>query len=114
MLDAVEQTAIWTREKIAAICDLIEQTMNYIREQLPSIYSRELVELLFVQPYCRIGHMVDGGIVKRQTASRYLQKLCHICVLREVKFGREKLFVHPKLMHLLLEDNNKVVAYAGR
>jgi len=111
MLDAVEQTAIWTREKITAIHQLMEQTADFIREQLPSIYSRELVELLFVQPYCRIGNMVDANIAKRQTASRYLKELCQIGVLQEVKSGREKLFVHPKLIRLMTLDGNNIAPY---
>lgn len=28
----------------------------------PNVYSRELVELIFVQPYCKIEFMVDAGI----------------------------------------------------
>ncbi|MDQ6950608.1 MAG: Fic family protein, partial [Mariprofundales bacterium] len=111
MLDAIEQTAIWTREKITAIHQLMEQTAGFIREQLPSIYSRELVELLFVQPYCRIGNMVDANIAKRQTASRYLKALCQIGVLQEIKSGREKLFVHPKLIRLLTLDGNHIGNY---
>lgn len=42
------------------------------RKQLPVIYSRELVDVIFEQPYSRIGNLVDRGIAKRQAASRYL------------------------------------------
>ena len=107
LLDAVEQTADRTREKIVAIRDLMQHTIDYVRDTLPSIYSRELVDLIFVQPYCRIGNVVDAGLAKRQTASVYLKKLCEIGVLKEVRAGREKLFIHPKLMHLLTEDGNE-------
>ena len=111
MLDAVEQTAHWTRDKIIAMRDLIEHTANYVRQQLPSIYSRELVELLFVQPYSRIGNLVDANIAKRQTASVYLKQLADVGVLQEQKAGREKLFIHPKLMQLLTQDNNEFKEY---
>jgi len=106
ILSAVEQTAILTREKIIGIRNLMHHTADFVRAKLPSIYSRELVELTFVQPYCRIGNLVDANIAKRQTASVYLIQLCDIGVLREVKAGREKLFIHPKLMRLLTQDNN--------
>lgn len=112
MLDAVEQTSIWTREKIVAIRDLMEHTAEYVREKLPSIYSRELVEQIFVQPYCRIGYLIDANIAKRQTASVYLKQLCDVGVLEEIKVGREKLFIHPKLMKLLTQDSNKYKGYA--
>jgi Fic family protein len=59
------------------------------------------VDLIFVQPYCRIGNVVDAGIAKRQAASEYLKKLCAIGILKEVKAGREKLFIHPQLLKLL-------------
>jgi Fic family protein len=76
-----------------------------------SLYSRELVELVFEQPYSRIGNVVSAGIAKRQTASVYLKELCDIGVLREVKAGREKLFIHPNLMELLTAEDHNVPGY---
>jgi Fic family protein len=111
MLDAVEETADWTREKIVAIRDLMDHTAGFVRDKLPSIYSRELVEQTFMQPYCRITNLVDANIAKRQTASTYLKQLCDIGLLKEVKVGREKLFIHPKLMRLLTQDNNGFEQY---
>jgi len=111
MLDAVEQTAKWTREKIVAIRDLMAHTADFVRQTLSAIYSYELVELIFVQPYCRIGNLVDAKIAKRQTASVYLKQLCEIGVLQEIKSGREKLFIHPKLMRLLTQDGNEFLRY---
>jgi Fic family protein len=101
MLRAVEDTATWTTRKIGAIRRLVSDTVAYVRDKLPKIYSRELVDLIFEQPYCRIANLVDANIVGRQAASRYLKALESIGVLREQAFGREKLFVHPKLMNLL-------------
>ena len=43
----------------------------------------------------------EAGIAKRQTASTYLKKLAEISVLEEHRLGKEKLFLHPKLMQLL-------------
>jgi Fic family protein len=114
ILDAVEQTANWTRDKIIAIRDLMNHTANFVRNQLPSIYSRELVDLTFVQPYCRIANLVDTNIAKRQTASVYLKQLTSIGVLKEVKVGREKLFIHPKLIALLTQDKNEFDKYSNK
>lgn len=75
MLNAVANTSQWTCNKIKNIVGLMEETVDYVKTKQPKIYSRELVELLFVQPYCRISNVVDAGIVKRQTAAEYLQKL---------------------------------------
>jgi cell filamentation protein, protein adenylyltransferase len=61
----------------------------------------ELVLLIFEKPYCRIADVVEEGIAERQTASRYLKELVPIGVLREEERGRERIFIHPRLMGLL-------------
>jgi len=111
MLRAVEETAQWTTGKIAAIRSLAELTTEHVRERLPKIYSRELVETIFEQPYCRIGNLVDKQIAQRQAASRYLKDLVGAGVLSEVQAGKEKLFTHPKLIQLLMRDGNEFVPY---
>ena len=103
IVNAVEETARWTTERIHAIRTLMSETAERVRKEAFGAYSRELVELIFVQPYCRIGNVVDAGIAKRQTASVYLKQLTDIGVLNEVKAGREKLFINPRLMRLLTE-----------
>ena len=91
----------------------MEHTAGCVQKHLPKIYTWELVELLFKQPYCRIGNLVNADIAKRQTASVYLKQLCDIGVLREYKSGRETLFVHPKYIELLTGEENVWVYYAG-
>ena len=112
MLQAVADTSRWTTGKIAAIRALAEQTTEHVRTHLPKIYTRELVDVIFEQPYCRIGNLVDKGIAQRQAASRYLHDLAHLGVLREMPFGKEKLFIQPKLMQLLSRDSNQFQPYA--
>ncbi|RLA44017.1 MAG: Fic family protein [Gammaproteobacteria bacterium] len=111
MLEAVESTAQWTTQKIISIRDLADHTAEYIREQLPKIYSRELVDMIFEQPYCRISNLVEANIAKRQTASEYLKKLASIGVLMELRVGRARLYVHPRLVELITEDENSFERY---
>jgi Fic family protein len=112
LLRGVEDTARWTTAKIAAIRELSALTIRHVKQAAPKIYSRELVDLIFDLPYCRIQNVVDKEIAGRQAASRYLKQLVDVGVLREVALGREKLFIHPKLMQLLTRDDNDIVAYA--
>ena len=70
------------------------------------MYSYELLSLVFELPYCRIQNVVDAGIAKRQSASRYLKELVDIGVLEERALGREKLFIHPKYLNLLIRDDD--------
>ncbi len=114
MLTAVKETAHWTTAKIHAVRQLQEQAVDYVRQQQPTIYSRELVDQIFIQPYCRIGNLVDVGIGHRETVSKYLKALCNIGMLQEVKAGREKLFVHTKLLQLLTMDDNAFVPYGQK
>ena len=108
MLNAVDDTAHWTTAKIHAIRKLMQDTAERVREKAPAVYSRELVELIFVQPYCRIGNLVEADIAKRQTASVYLKALCDVGVLKETQVGREKMFINPHLMKLLTAERDTV------
>ncbi len=112
VLEGVEETCTWTTAKIKAIRELMVHTAEYVHECLPKIYSWELVELLFRQPYCRINNLVDADIAKRQTASVYLKQLCDLGILNEVKSGRENIFVHPKYIELLTGEENVWIYYA--
>ncbi|MCH7898326.1 MAG: Fic family protein [Proteobacteria bacterium] len=113
ILDGVEETCTWTTDKIKAIRELMEHTAEFVQSRLPKIYTWELVEQLFKQPYCRINNLVNAGVAKRQTASVYLKQLCDVGVLKEIKSGRENIFVHPKYIELLTGEENVWVYYAG-
>ena len=64
----------------------------------PWIYSKDLIETIFMQPYTKISFLVDAGIAKRQTASRYLQTLASMGILREELVGREKYYINDGLL----------------
>nr|WP_233511651.1 Fic/DOC family N-terminal domain-containing protein [Luteimonas weifangensis] len=112
MLDAVADTARWTCAKIEAIRKLHGHACDWIRQQRPKIYSRELVDVLFNQPYSRIQNVVDAGIAKRQTAARYLRELVDIGVLQESRMGKEMLFLHPAYLRLLSARDHAPQHYA--
>lgn len=113
MLQAVEETAQWTTAKIGAIRRLADHTTAHLRKRQPKIYSRELVDVIFERPYCRIANLVEKDIAQRQAASRYLKDLVAIDVLQEIQVGKEKLFIHPKLMQLLTRDDNGFIPYSN-
>ncbi len=111
MLQGVEETANGTTAKIAAVRSLAEITAAHVKTRLPKIYSRERVDVIFEQPYCRIANLVDKQVGKREAASTYLKELVSVGVLREIQAGKEKIFIHPKLMQLLIRDGNAIVPY---
>lgn len=44
-------------------------------------------------------------------ASRYLKDMAVAGVLEEIKRGKEKVFIHPKLIHLLIRASNEFAHY---
>jgi len=96
ILEAVRETAKWTTRKIIGIQNLIKDTCFFVQSTVPTIYNKELIELLFVQPYVRISNIVEQRLGSRFTASKYLKILCDIDVLVEMKVGRDKLFINKK------------------
>jgi len=102
MLDAVEQTALYTRDKTLAIRALLIKTLEFTKENLPSrAYSKDLIELLFHQPYTKARFLVDAGIAERKTATNYLKELEKIGVLQLQKVGKENLYLNKELFEAL-------------
>lgn len=106
MIFAVETTSRWTVDKIAAIRHLQTATGEFVRHRKPKIYSHEFINLIFERPYCRIQDVTERTLAGRQTASVHLKALVEIGVLEERSIGREKLFIHPRLMGILTRDTN--------
>ena len=104
MLKGLEQTAIATRERIVAIHQLIKKTAEIVRENLPRIYSKDLIEVLFRHPYCKIKFLEEANIGHRQTASTYLQQLEKIGILRSIRIGRDAYYINDAFLNLLKSD----------
>ncbi len=101
MLGGVEQMARETRDLIRQIADLMEKMAETAREKAPKAYSKNLVELIFEQPYCKIRFLEERGIAKRQTASSYLKAFAGAGLLRPVKAGREIYYINERLLLVL-------------
>ena len=102
VLDAVESTAIFTRQRILDIRALLDETLDLSRRKLPSrVYSKDLIELVFRQPYTKGQFVVDAGIAERKTAAEYLKALEDLGILRVHKAGKENLYLNVRLYDLL-------------
>lgn len=105
MLESVEQTSLGTLKTIKGIKALLDNTIEEVKIKLPKVYSKELVEVLFYQPYCKISLLVDNLSITRFTASKYLKELEEIGVLKGKKVGRDKLYINVGLYQLLAEES---------
>lgn len=82
----------------------LDRTVDEIRGALPRIYTKELVETLFVHPDSTIEFLVNALGVERKTASRYLQSLEELGILGSQKIGRERIYVNVRLMKILSRE----------
>jgi len=101
MLDAVEQTSLETIELINNISDLMIKTQDKISSELPKIYSKDLVEILFMHPYTKIEFLVDRLHTTRQTASKYLIELENIGILKNIQIKNSKYYINIELFAML-------------
>ena len=101
MLDGVEQTSLATIELVNDIHRLMSETKEKIKNELPKIYSKDLVEILFMHPYTKIDFLISDMDLHRDTASKYLRELESIGILESIKIGRSKFFVNKQLFNIL-------------
>ena len=81
---------------------LLDGTLELARKKLPArVYSKDLIELIFRQPYTKGQFLVDAGIAERKTAADYLKALEDVGVLRNQKVGKENLYLNVRLYELL-------------
>lgn len=106
VLQGISVSSQTAANRLRATLRLIEQTDEQVRQQLPAVYTPELVLSLFLHPVVRIQTLVTRGIARRQTASVYLKKLAGIGLLDEETYGKEKLFINRRYQKLLLSEFN--------
>ena len=110
VLAGVEETSVWTTQKIGAIRSLMDETKRYIRAAAPKM-PHALIELIFSQPYCRIANLVEHKIAARHTASAYLKEMARLGILEEEKVGRDKVFLHRKYLDVLFGEKHDFDPY---
>jgi Uncharacterized conserved protein len=101
MLKAVESTSKSTIKKITSIKKMLDETILIVQQKAPKLYRKELVELLFEQPYSKIEFVVNKLGVERKAASRYLKELEDIGIVKSLKIGRETLYINKDLIDIL-------------
>ncbi|WP_415397190.1 Fic family protein [Sulfurimonas sp. CS5] len=101
MLDGVEQTSIETIELVENIYSLMQKTTDEVKDKLPNIYSKDLVEILFMHPYTKIDFLVNTLGITRKTASKHLKELENIGLMSSIKIGRNKYFINLELFDIL-------------
>ncbi|RFC55666.1 Fic family protein [Brumimicrobium aurantiacum] len=101
MLDMVEKTAIKGLHRLESIIELMETTGKEIKEKLPKVYSKDLVEVIFKLPYTKRQNLIEVDLGTPKTVGNYLMELEKEGFLKSVRVGKEKLYLNQKLMNIL-------------
>ncbi len=101
VLEMVDHAAIKGINRLDSITQIMEDTAKDIKNELPKIYSKELVEVLFYLPYTKRQALVDADLGTAKTVGNYLKELENKGFLISKKVGKEVLYLNHRLMAVL-------------
>lgn len=105
MLDAVAETAQSTVILVEGMRDLMASTKQRLRNDLPKLYSQDLLNNLFRHPYTRIEFVQKDLGVTRQTAAKYLKQMAEKGLLQQHAKGKHLYFINMPLVELLVKGD---------
>ena len=103
MLEAVAETAQTTLALVEGMRVQMASVKKRMREDVPNLYSQDLLNNLFRHPYTRIEFVVNDLGVSRQTAAKYLDLLAEKGFVTKHRSGRSNYYVNADLVRLFLE-----------
>ena len=101
ILDGIEQTANFTTELIFKISKTFTETLELVRREKQTPIPKEVLELIFEQPYCKTEFIVNRDIAARKAAERYLKELERLQILKPLKVGKEVIYLNKPLFAVL-------------
>jgi Fic family protein len=104
MLDMIETTASKSLVNLEKIVSMMESMTGRMKSEIPKIYSKDLVEILFRLPYTKRQFLIDAGIGNLKTVGNYLNLLEGKGFLKSIRIGKEKLYLNYMLMDLLKNE----------
>jgi Fic family protein len=102
LLKGVEETALETIFLIEQIRKMMAGYKQGLRQDLPKLYSQDLLNNLFRHPYTKIEFVEKELDVTRKTASRYLKQLVEKDYLKLLKIGRTNFYLNQPLFDLFV------------
>lgn len=104
ILKGIEETAEETLSLVKRSNREVESMSAEIKERLPKLYSKELIELLFYEFYTKIVYIENGLSVTRKTAANYLSTLEEEGFLTSERIGKERIYQNKRLYDLVKYD----------
>lgn len=102
ILKAIEETSLYTIQKIEEIDNLFNKTFNLIKSKNPK-FRKEIIEKIFKQPYISPKSILDENTKSLNTAKKYLDELSKMGVLTKKEIGKEIRYLNIDLFNLLSE-----------
>lgn len=103
MVKGVAMTAKSEIKLVKNLRDLMQTTKHRLRNELPKIYSQELLNNLFRYPYTKIEFLEKDLGVSRITAAKYLDSLSANGFVEKKKVGRKNFYINHPLFALLTQ-----------
>ncbi len=101
MLEMIEYTANKGLQRLKDVTHLMHTMAEEIKANLPKVYSKDLVEILFRLPYTKRQFLIDAELGTPKTVGNYLKELENVGFLSSEKVGKEKLYLNHRLMTVL-------------
>ena len=102
LLKGIEVTAIETIE-LVDIKALMQQTKQRLRNELPKIYSQDLLNNLFKNPYTKIEFLEKDLNISYQTARKYLEILTEEGFLSKIQKWKSSYYINEDLLNLFIK-----------
>lgn len=100
LLKGVEITAEQTIDLITDIKNVMQDYKTRIRTELPKIYSQDLINNLFKNPYTKIDFLQSDLKVSYLTARKYLEILAEKDYLLKVQIGKSSYYINQPLLNV--------------
>ena len=104
ILVGIEEMAEETIQTINKIRDEILKMKHELREKT-KIYSKELLDALFMEFYTKIPFIQKQLGVSDKTAQKYLDSLVSLGILTSEKIGRERIYRNERLFKIIKETD---------
>lgn len=106
-LKSVEVTAKQTITLITNIKELMQEYKIKLRSELPKIYSQDMLNVLFKNPYTKTEFLETELQVSKRTALNYLNAITKIGLLEKTKAGKSNYYINTNLIKVLINNNEK-------
>jgi len=104
-LKGIEVISNETIDLILKIKDLMQYYKIKLRRELPKIYSQDLLNILFKEPYTKTDFLERELIISKRTALNHLNSLFEIGLLERVRVWKTNYYLNNNLLNLLTENN---------